>query len=89
MVSDPTVMGEVVPDADSVAPPSLEVHVAVKPVIALPPLPLAVNATIAELAPRVTPDNVGASGIVPATKLLEAVEAALSPRPFVASTVQV
>src|SRR5947199_409418 len=84
-----TVTGEVAPDADWVAPPSLDVAVAVKPVIALPPVPLAVNATIAELLPRVRLTNVGAAGTVPATKALDAVDAALSPRLFVATTVQV
>ena len=43
------------------SPPSLDVHVAVKRVMALPPLPFAVNATVAELLPRVTPVSVGAS----------------------------
>src|SRR5487761_2279424 len=88
-VSDVTVMGEVAPDADSVAPPSLEVQVAVKPVIALPPLPLAVNATTAELLPRVTPDNVGASGAVPTTNEVEAADAGPAPASLVAITLQV
>jgi hypothetical protein len=37
-----TVSGEVAPDADRVVPPSLEVQVAVKLMIAMPPVPLAV-----------------------------------------------
>jgi hypothetical protein len=87
-VSDATVIGDDAPEADCVVPPSLEVHVVVNPVMALPPLPFAVNATIAVLLPRVTLPMLGAAGTVPATKELEATEAALSPKPLVASTVQ-
>ena len=82
-------IGEVVSVADRVVPPSLDVHVAVKLVIALPPLPFAVNATRAELLPRVTPVRVGASGVRPATNELDAADAALSPTALVAMTVQV
>ena len=88
-VSEPTVIGEVAFEADWVVPPSLDVHVAVKPVMALPPLPFAVNATIAELVPRVTPVSDGATGTVPARSELDAAEAALSPIAFVAMTVHV
>jgi hypothetical protein len=42
VVSEPTVIGEVVPDADCVVPPLLEVQVAVKLVTVLPPLLFAV-----------------------------------------------
>ena len=89
LVNVVTVNGEVAPDADRVVPPSLEVHVAVNPVIALPPLPLAVKATIPELLPRVRLTNVGACGTVPATKELDAEEATLLPSALVATIVQV
>ena len=88
-VSEPTVIGEVALDTDWVVPPSLDVHVAVKPVIALPPVPFAVKATMPELTPCVTPDNDGATGTVPARSELDAADAALSPRAFVATTVHV
>ena len=42
LVNVVTVSGEVAPDADRVVPPSLDVQVAVKLVMAVPPLPLAV-----------------------------------------------
>jgi len=88
-VSVVTVSGEVAPEAVRVVPPSLEVQVTVKPVMALPPLPFAVKATIAAFVPRVTPVNDGAAGTVPARSELEAEEAELVPMPFVAVTVQV
>ena len=89
LVSEPTVMGEVALDADRVVPPSLDAHVVVKPVMALPPLPFAVNATTAEFVPAVTPVREGAIGTVPARIELEAADAELSPIAFVATTVQV
>jgi hypothetical protein len=89
LVNVVTVTGEVAPEAVRVVPPSLEVHVAVNPVIALPPLPLALKATIAALLPRVRLTNVGACGTVPATKGLDAADATLSPSPLVATMVQV
>ena len=55
----------------------------------LPPVPLAVTATMPELLPRVTPVIVGASGTVAATNDADGVEAAPSPIALVASTVQV
>ena len=88
-VSVVTVSGDVAPVRLRVVPPLLEVHVAVKLVIALPPLPFAVNATITVLFPRVTPVSVGASGTSPATKDDDATEAALSPNPLVATTAHV
>jgi hypothetical protein len=45
-VSEATVIGEVESVADSVGLPSLDVQVAVKPVIGLPPVPLDVKATV-------------------------------------------
>ena len=48
MVREPTVIGELAPASDCVVPPSLDVQVAVKPVIASLPSAFAVNATIAE-----------------------------------------
>jgi hypothetical protein len=89
VVSDATVIGEVVPDADCVVPPLLDVHVAVKLVIAVPPVLFAVKATIPERFPNVTPVTLGAAGAEAATNELEAVDAALSPVPLVATTVHV
>ena len=89
LVSDPTLMGDVAPLADPLAPPLLEVHVAVKPVMALPPVLPEVKETDAELVPRVTAAPVGAPGTLAGTKLLEAAEAGLLPMALVASTVQV
>ena len=82
-------IGDDAPDADWVAPPLLEVHVAVNAVMASPASPFAVNATIAELLPRVTPVMVGAGGAVAATNDAEAVDAAPFPNALVATTVQV
>ena len=89
LVSEATVIGEVESLADCVAPPSLDVQVAVKSVIGLPPVPLEVKATIAELAPRVTPETLGAGGAVPTTNELEAADAGLLPVSFVATILQV
>jgi len=89
LVSELTVMGELAPLLDPLAPPLLEVQVAVYPVMALPPLPPAVKATLAEVAAGVTPVTVGALGAPAATKLDEAAEAAPSPTELMASTVQV
>ena len=92
LVSELTVIGELDPLFDPVAPPLLDVHVAVKPVMALPPLLPAVKVTDPELAPAVAATPVGAAGTVGpelGTKLLEAAEAALLPMALVASTVQV
>jgi len=89
LVSVVTVSGEVAPEVVRVVPPSLDAHVAVKPVIVLPPFPFAVNATIAELDPRVTPVSDGAAGTVPATKELDAAEAALLAIEFAATTLHV
>ena len=88
-MSDPTVMGEVAPDADWVVPPSLDVHVTVKPVTVSPPSLFAVKATIAESFPRVTLVRPGAAGVVAATIDADAVDAALLPVEFVATTVHV
>jgi hypothetical protein len=89
LVSEATVIGDVESVADSVAPPSLDVQVAVKSVIGLPPVPLEVKATIAELLPRVTPETLGAGGAVPTTKELEAADAGLLPVSFVATILHV
>jgi hypothetical protein len=89
VVSDATVIGDEAPETDWVTPPSLDVHVAVKPVMALPPVAFAVNATIPELVPRVTPVMLGAEGVVAATNDAEAAEEAPSPIALVARTVQV
>ena len=57
--------------------------------MALLPVPFAVNETIAEFAPPFTPLRLGADGTVAATNDAEAVDGGLSPRPLVATTVQV
>jgi hypothetical protein len=88
LVSDPTVIGDVAPEADWVAPPSLDAHVTVKPVIASLPSPFAVKATIVEFCPRVTPLMVGASGTVAATNELDATESAPAPIALPATTMQ-
>ena len=82
-------IGELAPEADWVVPPSLDVHVAVKPVMALPPVPFAVNATSTELRPRTTEVSVGASGVAAATKLDDAADDGLSPKSFETMAVQV
>jgi len=89
LVSELTVMGELAPLLDPLAPPLLEVHEAVYPVMALPPLPPAVKATLAEVAAGVTVVIVGAAGTVAAVKAADAVEFGLFPTPLVAYTVQV
>jgi len=89
LVRDATVIGEDAPANDCVVPPLLDVQVAVKPVMALPPVLFAVNATMPELFPRVTPVTLGAAGADAATNELDAVDAALSPVALVATTVQV
>jgi hypothetical protein len=89
LVSELTVMGELAPLFDPLAPPLLEVHEAVNPVMALPPVLPAVKATLAEVADGVTAEIVGAPGTPAATKLDEAAEAAPLPTALVASTVQV
>ncbi len=89
MVSELTVIGDVAPLLDSLAPPLLEVHETVKPVIALPPLLPAVKATTTLLLPIVSELIVGAAGGTAATKLLEAADAGPLPTALVASTVQV
>ena len=89
LVRELTVIGEVAPDADCVVPPSLDVHVAVKPVIALPPALLAVNETVAELFPDVVADSDGADGALAATKELDADDAGLLAIELVAMTLQV
>ena len=88
-VSEPTVTGELAPDAVWVVPPLLDVHVAVYAVTASPPLLFAVKATTPALFPSVTPVMLGADGLVAATNDVEAVDAALSPVGFVATTLQV
>jgi hypothetical protein len=89
LVSVLTAMGEVAPVFDSVAPPLLEVQVAVKSVMALPPSLPAVKATDAPLLARVTEVIVGALGGTAARKLDDGADATLSPTALVATTVQV
>jgi hypothetical protein len=88
-VSELTVTGALLSVFDCVVPSSLDAHVTVYPVMALPPVPLSPTATIAELLPRVTLETEGAGGFVPATKELDATDAALSPMEFVATTAHV
>ncbi len=89
MVSELTTIGDDAPVFDCVAPPSLEVHVIVWFVMAVPPVPLSVNVTLAELLPCVAAPMVGASRTVPATNELVADDAELSPMALVATTLQV
>ena len=89
LVSELTVMGEVAPLLEPLAPPLLEVHEAVKPVIGAPPLLPAVKATIPLAFPAVTEVIVGAVGATATKKLDDAAEAGLLPTALVASTVQV
>jgi len=89
LVSELTTMGEVAPLFDSKAPPLLEVQVAVKPVMALPPSLPAVKATDAPLLASVTEVIVGALGGTAARMLDEGADAGLLPTALVARTVQV
>jgi hypothetical protein len=88
-VSAETVIGDEPPDADFCVPPSLDVHVTVNKVIGLPPVAFGVNATVAELEPRVTAPMLGAVGTVPAVNDVDAADEPLVPRPFVAVTAHV
>ena len=85
-VSEPTVIGDDAPDTDCVAPPSLDVQNAVKLVIAVPPVPFAVKATVAELLPWVREPSEGAAGVVAATNEVDAADARLSAMVLLATT---
>ena len=89
LVRPVTTRGDAAPLRDPAAPPSLEVHVAVKPVIALPLFEGATNASEICVFPRVAVGCSGASGTVAGTVAAEAGEAAPVPFPFVAVTVHV
>ena len=90
-----TVNGDPAPLCTPVAPPLLDPHVAVYPVIALPPLFAgAANVTVNDpVAVVVEPDTaftaVGASGAVTAVTALDAADAGPVPTAFVAVTVHV
>ena len=58
-------MGEVAPEADPNTPPVLEVHVAVNPVIGLPPSAGATNATETDPLPVATVAWAGVLGATP------------------------
>jgi hypothetical protein len=88
-VSVETTIGELVPVFDWVVPPSLDVQVTVYPVMALPPVPLAVKVTLALFGPRVATPIVGALGTFAAVKDDESADHALSPKLFVAFTLHV
>jgi hypothetical protein len=88
-VSEATEIGDDAPDAERVVPPSLEGHVTVKPLMAWPPVPFAVNATLTVPLPRVAAPIVGAAGTVPATNELVAADATLVPSVLVAVAVHV
>ena len=64
-------------------------QVAVKSMITLPPLPLAVKATLTVPFPAVARPIVGAAGTVEGVTKFEGAEGTLLPMPFVATTVQV
>ena len=82
-----TVIGERAELTDPVAPPLLDVHVAVYDVIALPPVAPALNVTTAEPGVCVTVVIDGALGAAATTNNAEAAEAGLWPKLLVASTV--
>jgi hypothetical protein len=87
VVSPVTVIGDLAEVTEPVAPPLLEVHVAVYEVIALPPVVPAVNVITAEPGVWVTVEIDGAPGTAATTNRAEATDAGLLPKPLVASTV--
>jgi hypothetical protein len=89
LVSELTLTGEVAPLLDSVAPPSLDVQVAVKPVMVLPPVLPAVNATDTLLSPGVVDVIVGAPGRTAATNELDDADGDPAPTTLMDSAVQV
>jgi hypothetical protein len=89
LVSPVTVIGEAVPVSVPAAPPSSEVQLAEKLVIALPLSAPGVNATKTDVLPRVTLEMVGASGAAAGMTLADADEGALVPIALVAVTVHV
>jgi hypothetical protein len=89
LVSPVTVIGDAVPVSVPAAPPSSEVQLAEKLVIALPLFAPGVNATETDVSPRVTLVIVGASGAAAGTTLADADEGTLVPIALVAVTVHV
>ena len=95
VVKPVTVNGDTAPVCTPVAPPLVDPHVAVYPVMALPPLLAgAVNVTVSEpVAVVVDPDTaftpVGASGAVTGVTALDAADGGPVPTAFVAVTVHV
>jgi hypothetical protein len=87
-VSPLTVTGDDVPVTDFVAPPLVDVHVAVNPEIRLPlPEPGVKETRSAPAATRFTVTAVGAAG-TPMTMSGDGFELRLGPRPLLATTVQ-
>ena len=84
-----TTIGDDAPEFEPAAPPSLDVHEAVNPVIALPLSPCATNATEICALPRVTVGFKVVSGTAAGTVEADATELLPVPFPFVALTVQV
>jgi hypothetical protein len=89
LVSPVTVIGDAAAASVPAAPPSSEVQLAEKLVIALPLLAPGVNATETEVLPRVALVIAGAPGAAAGTTLADAGEGALVPIALVAVTVHV
>jgi hypothetical protein len=90
LVSPVTTIGEAAPEREPGAPPSLDVQFALYPVIALPPLFGATNATEIWPLPNVVTGWAGASGTVAGiTVAIDAGDSAESPAALVAWTVHV
>jgi hypothetical protein len=89
LVSPVTVIGDVVPVLVPGVPPSSEVQLAAKLVIALPLSAPGVNATETDAFPRVTLVTGGARGAAAGTTLADAGDALPAPSALLAVTVQV
>ncbi len=89
MVRLVTLIGDPAPVSVPAVPPSSEVQLAEKLVIALPLLAPGVNATDTDALPRVTLVIVGASGAAAGTTAADADDGALVPIALVAVAVQV
>ena len=89
LLSDGTAMGDPAPVLEPVTPPLLDVQVAVYPVIGLPPVTGATNATEICVAPGVAVGWAGAVGTVAGTVEPEAGDSKELPTALVAWTVQV
>jgi len=84
-----TTMGDFVLIVLRAAPPLLEVHDAVYPVIAEPPFAGAVNETLMRASPAVAVGGAGRLGTVLGTTAADAADAGPAPAPLTARTVHV